>query len=56
LSEGRGTQWDAAVVDVMIALAAEDRNRSADANLSALSPSFYADCLPLQHIDDAEAI
>jgi putative nucleotidyltransferase with HDIG domain len=56
LSEGRGTQWDAAVVDVMIALAAEDRNRSTDANLSALSPSFYADCLPLQHIDDAQAI
>ncbi len=56
LSEGRGTQWDAAVVDVMIALAAEDRNRSADANLSALSPSFYADCIPLQRIDDAQAI
>jgi len=56
LNEGRGTQWDAAVVDVMIALAAEDRNRSADANLSALSPSFYADCLPLQRIDDARAI
>jgi putative nucleotidyltransferase with HDIG domain len=56
LSEGRGTQWDAAVVDVMIALAAEDRNRSADANLSALSPSFYADCLPVQRIDDAQAI
>jgi putative nucleotidyltransferase with HDIG domain len=56
LSEGRGAQWDAAVVDVMIALAAEDRNRSADANLTALSPSFYADCLPVQRIDDAQAI
>jgi putative nucleotidyltransferase with HDIG domain len=56
LSEGRGTQWDAAVVDVMIALAAEDRNRSADANLPALSSSFYADCLPVQRIDDAQAI
>ena len=56
LSEGRGTQWDAAVVDVMITLAAEDRNRSADANLSALSPSFYADGLPLQRPADAQAM
>jgi HD-GYP domain-containing protein (c-di-GMP phosphodiesterase class II) len=56
LSEGRGTQWDAAVVDVMIALAAEDRNRSADANLSALSPSFYSDGLTKQRPADAEAI
>jgi putative nucleotidyltransferase with HDIG domain len=41
LSDGRHRQWDAAVADVMIALAAEDRNSSADANLSALStPAF----------------
>src|ERR1700730_8356050 len=56
LREGRGTQWDPAVVDVMIALAAEDRNRSADANLSALSPSFYADCLAVQRPDDVQAV
>jgi putative nucleotidyltransferase with HDIG domain len=56
LGEGRGTQWDAAVVDVMISLAAEDRNRSADANLSALSPSFYSDGLKNHRPADAEAI
>jgi len=42
LVDGRGRQWDKAVADVMIALAAEDRNSSADANLSALTGSFYA--------------
>ncbi|HEY0615497.1 MAG TPA: HD-GYP domain-containing protein [Candidatus Elarobacter sp.] len=36
LGEGRGTQWDPAIADVMIAIAAEDRNSSADANLAAL--------------------
>ena len=40
LVDGRGRQWDKDVADVMIALAAEDRNSSADANLSALSGSF----------------
>ena len=40
--DGRGRQWDKEVADVMIALAAEDRNSSADANLSALSGSFFA--------------
>jgi putative nucleotidyltransferase with HDIG domain len=40
-ADGRGKQWDAQVVDVMIALAAEDRNSSADANLTAIQSSFY---------------
>jgi len=39
LVDGRGRQWDKEVADVMIALAAQDRNSSADANLSALSGS-----------------
>jgi putative nucleotidyltransferase with HDIG domain len=39
--DGRGRQWDKEIADVMIALAAEDRNNSADANLSALSGSFF---------------
>ncbi len=39
--DGRGRQWDKGIADVMIALAAEDRNNSADANLSALSGSFF---------------
>ncbi|MDP9105204.1 MAG: HD domain-containing protein [Candidatus Eremiobacteraeota bacterium] len=42
LVDGRGRQWDKEVADVMIALAAEDRNSSADANLSALTGSFFA--------------
>ena len=46
LSEGRGRQWDAQVADVMIALAAEDRNHSADANLSAISASFFGNVQP----------
>ncbi len=41
LVDGRGRQWDKGVADVMIALAAEDRNSSADANLSALSGAFF---------------
>ncbi len=41
LTGGRGRQWDAEIADVMIALAAEDRNSSADANLSALSTPFF---------------
>ena len=40
LVDGRGRQWDKEIADVMIALAAEDRNSSADANLSALGPFF----------------
>jgi putative nucleotidyltransferase with HDIG domain len=40
LYDGRGCQWDAEVTDVMIALAAEDRNTSADANLSSFAPPF----------------
>jgi HD-GYP domain-containing protein (c-di-GMP phosphodiesterase class II) len=42
LVDGRGRQWDKEVADVMIALAAEDRNSSADANLSAVAAAFYA--------------
>jgi len=42
LVDGRGRQWDKDVADVMIALAAEDRNSSADATLSALSAPFTA--------------
>jgi HD-GYP domain-containing protein (c-di-GMP phosphodiesterase class II) len=42
---GRGTQWDPEIADVMIALAAEDRTSSADANLTALSTSFFGDRL-----------
>jgi putative nucleotidyltransferase with HDIG domain len=45
--DGRGRQWDKEVADVMIALAAEDRNNSADANLSALSGSFFGPGLRL---------
>ncbi len=41
LVDGRGRQWDKEVADVMISLAAEDRNSSADANLSALTGAFY---------------
>ncbi|HYW53826.1 MAG TPA: HD-GYP domain-containing protein [Dongiaceae bacterium] len=40
LVDGRGRQWDKDVADVMIALAAEARNSSADANLSALAGSL----------------
>jgi putative nucleotidyltransferase with HDIG domain len=40
LYDGRGCQWDAEITDVMIALAAEDRNSSADANLSSFAPPF----------------
>ena len=40
LVDGRGRQWDKAVADVMISLAAEARNSSADANLSALAGSL----------------
>ncbi len=37
LGEGRGTQWDAEVVDAMVTVAASARNRSADADLAPLS-------------------
>ena len=37
LGDGRGTQWDADITEVMIALAAEERNSSVDASLSALT-------------------
>ena len=37
LSQGRGSQWDAEVVDVMIRIAAAERNRSAEAGLAAMT-------------------
>ncbi len=37
LGQGRGTQWDAEVVDAMVAVAAQARNRSADADLASIS-------------------
>ena len=55
LADGRGTQWDGDVVDIMIALAAEDRNRSADANLTVISTGFFTDCGPPMRVDEAQA-
>ncbi len=43
LADGRGRQWDADVAEVMIVLAAHDRNSSADANLTAISTSFFGE-------------
>jgi putative nucleotidyltransferase with HDIG domain len=40
LTAGRGTQWDAEIVDVMVRIAASDRNRSADAGLPAMNEPF----------------
>jgi putative nucleotidyltransferase with HDIG domain len=40
LTEGRGTQWDAEVVDVMVRIAAAERARSADAGLAAITDPF----------------
>jgi putative nucleotidyltransferase with HDIG domain len=54
LGEGRGKQWDADVTDVMIALAAEDRNSTADANLAAMTAPFFAD--PLRARDGSRAM
>jgi putative nucleotidyltransferase with HDIG domain len=51
LAEGRGTQWDAEVADVMIALAAEDRNSTADANLAAMATPFFTDRAARLHKD-----
>jgi len=56
LSDGRGRQWDADVTDVMIALAADDRSSSADANLTAISTSFFAGRLALPLVGDVRAI
>jgi putative nucleotidyltransferase with HDIG domain len=56
LADGRGRQWDADVTDVMIALAAEDRRSSADANLSAISTSFFAGKSALPQAGDIRAI
>jgi len=46
LQDGRGRQWDAEAAAAMVAVAAEDRNSSADANLSALSSPFLGDVMP----------
>lgn len=40
LGDGRGTQWDAEVVDVMVRVAAAERNRSADAGLAGITETF----------------
>jgi putative nucleotidyltransferase with HDIG domain len=56
LTEGRRRQWDAEIADVMIALAAEDRNRSADANLSPISTSFFGNRPTLTVVSDSQAI
>jgi HD-GYP domain-containing protein (c-di-GMP phosphodiesterase class II) len=56
LTDGRGRQWDPEVADVMVALAAEDRNKSADANLSAISPSFVGDLPPYRLPNGVRAI
>lgn len=37
LRDGRGTQWDADVVDVMVAVAAADRSRSVDRELARIA-------------------
>jgi hypothetical protein len=47
LREGRGTQWDAEIVDVMVRIAAAERNRSADAGLPLTD-------LPLREIPGAD--
>jgi putative nucleotidyltransferase with HDIG domain len=56
LKEGAGTQWDAEVARAMISLAAEDRNRSTDANLAPAEQGFYADLVPIQTLGDSEAV
>jgi hypothetical protein len=38
LRDGRGTQWDADVVDILVSVAASHRNRAIDADL-ALAPA-----------------
>jgi HD-GYP domain-containing protein (c-di-GMP phosphodiesterase class II) len=47
LGEGRGTQWDAEVVDAMVTVAASARSRSADADLAALSE--FGPVMPSSH-------
>ena len=56
LTDGRGRQWDADVTDVMIALAAEDRSSSADANLSAITGAYRGRVAPRQLSGDVWAI
>jgi putative nucleotidyltransferase with HDIG domain len=42
LNDGRGTQWDSSIVDIMVTLAAEERNCSVDASLAAMMPAPLA--------------
>jgi putative nucleotidyltransferase with HDIG domain len=56
LSEGAGSQWDAEVTRAMISLAAEDRNRSTDANLAPVDQAFYADLVAIPTLGDSKAV
>jgi len=57
LDEGRGTQWDAEVARAMMTLAAEDRNRTADADANLHQEhGFYADLVSIPTLGDSEAI
>lgn len=56
LNDGRGTQWDGSIVEVMVALAAEERNSSVDASLSALTAApQMGETLPLRLSGDVRA-
>jgi putative nucleotidyltransferase with HDIG domain len=56
LNDGRGTQWDGSIVEVMVALAAEERNNSVDASLSALTAApQMGETLPLRLSGDVRA-
>lgn len=56
LADGRGTQWDGAIADVMIAIAAEERNGSVDASLSGLAASSQVvESVPLRLAGDVRA-
>jgi putative nucleotidyltransferase with HDIG domain len=46
LTQGRGTQWDAEITDVMVRIAAAERSRSADAGLAAITEPFLLGELP----------
>jgi hypothetical protein len=40
----------------MISLAAEDRNRSTDANLAPVDQAFYADLVAIPTLGDSKAV
>jgi len=46
LRDGRGTQWEADVVDVMIPIVAAQRSRAVDADLAASEPSHEHAAVP----------